>query len=208
MKLPGIGKETGFKFLKMGVETIKTLSEIPVEMLQNLMGKTGSELWRRANAIDESPVIPYHEQISISTEDTFQSDTIDMNRLQAVLVRMTESLAYELRSQNRLTGCVTVKIRYTDFETHTKQKTIFYTNSDHVLIKTVMELFFQLFQRRVLVRMLGVRFTNLISGVYQINLFEDTQEAIRLYQAIDSIKKQFGKNKVVRAKSIALNQPS
>lgn len=202
MKLPGIGKETGFRFLKMGVETIRTLSEIPVEMLQNLLGKTGTELWKRANGIDESPVIPYSEQVSISTESTFQADTIDLDFLEAKLVRMTESIAYQLRSQNRLTGCVALKIRYTDFETHTMQRAIPYTNSDHVLLKTVKELFIKLYSRRVLVRLVGVRFTNLIPGTYQINLFEDTAEMIRLYQAVDSVKKRFGEGLLTRAKAV------
>lgn len=201
MKIPGIGKETGYKLLKMGVETVRTLTEIPIELMRNLLGKNGAELWRRANGIDESPVIPYREQKSISTENTFQSDTTDLNFLHAQLVRMTESIAFELRSQNRLTGCVTLKLRYSDFETHTMQRSIPFTNADHVLLKTVKELFAKLYERRLLVRLLGVRFTHLIPGTYQINLFDDTQENIRLYQAIDSIKKQFGEGKLHRASS-------
>ncbi len=203
MKIPGIGRETGYKLLKMGVETVKTLSEIPVEMMQNLMGKNGSELWRRANGIDESPVIPFREQKSISTEKTFQQDTIDVNFLQSELVRMTEKLAYELRKQNRLTGCVTLKIRYSDYETHDIQRSVPYTNADHLLLKTVKELFIRLYERRVLVRLVGIRFTNLIAGTYQINLFEDTQETIKLYQAIDSVKKRFGEKLLVRAIGIS-----
>ncbi len=203
MKIPGIGKETGYKLLKMGVETVKTLSEIPIEMMQNLMGKNGSELWRRANGIDESPVIPFREQKSISTEKTFQQDTIDVNFLQSELVRMTEKLAYELRKQNRLTGCVTLKIRYSDYETHDIQRSVPYTNADHLLLKTVKELFIRLYERRVLVRLVGIRFTNLIAGTYQINLFEDTQETIKLYQAIDSVKKRFGEKLLVRAIGIS-----
>lgn len=199
MKIPGIGKETGFKLLKMGVETVRTLSEIPIELLQNLLGKNGSELWRRANGIDDSPVIPFHEQKSISTENTFQQDTINLQFLHTELVRMTEKIAFELRSQNRLTGCVTIKLRYSDFDTHTIQKSIPYTNSDHVLIKVAKELFTKLYERRVLIRLLGVRFTNLVTGTYQINLFDDTQENIRLYQAIDSVKKQFGEQQIIRA---------
>lgn len=194
MKIPGIGKETGYKLLKMGVETVKILSEIPVELMQNLMGKNGTELWHRANGIDHSLVIPYREQKSISTEETFQADTTDLVFLHSQLVRMTESIAFELRQQNRLTGCVTLKLRYSDFETHTVQRSIPFTNADHVLLKTVKELFAKLYERRLLVRLLGVRFTHLIPGTYQINLFEDTQENIRLYQAIDSLKKQFGKS--------------
>jgi DNA polymerase-4 len=198
MKIPGVGKETGYKLLKMGIETVQLLSEIPVELLQNLLGKNGTELWRKAQGIDESPVIPYSEQKSISTENTFQSDTIDMGFLQAELIRMTEKLGFQLRQQNRLTGCVTVKLRYSDFETYTKQLTIPYTNSDHVLLKTVREVFNKLYERRLLIRLVGVRLTHLIPGNYQISLFDDTQEMINLYQAIDSIKKTYGERLLIR----------
>jgi len=202
-KIPGIGKETAALLIRMGVEKVKTLSEIPVEMLHNLLGKNGIELWRRANGIDETPVIPYREQKSISTEHTFQSDTIDVEYLQSQLVRMTESIAFQLRQQNRLTGCVTVKIRYSDFDTVTKQCCIPYTAADHVLLKTARELFHKLYERRLLVRLIGVRFTQLVPGRYQINLFEDTQEMIRLYQAIDSVKQQFGEARLMRARAMA-----
>lgn len=198
-KIPGIGQKTALLLIRMGVETVKILSEIPIEMMENLLGKSGIELWRRANGIDETPVIPYHEQKSISTEHTFESDTIDVNFMHAELVRMTESIAFELREQNRLTGCVTVKLRYSNFETFTRQLSIPYSNADHVLLKTARELFNKLYDRRLLVRLLGIRFTNLIPGNYQINLFEDTEEMIKLYQAIDSVKHQYGEDLLVRA---------
>lgn len=199
IKIPGIGKETGYKLLKMGVETVKVLSEIPVEMMENLMGKPGIDLWRKANGIDETPVVPYHEQKSISTESTFQTDTIDTHFLHSQLVRMTEEIAFQLRQQNKLTGCVTVKVRYSNFETFTKQITIPYTNADHILLKTATALFNKLYERRLLVRLLGIRFTHLIPGNYQISLFDDTQEMINLYQAIDSVKKRFGEKTIIRA---------
>jgi DNA polymerase-4 len=199
MKIPGVGKETGYKLMKMGVETVKVLSEIPVELMQNLLGKPGRELWRRANGIDDTPVIPFHEQQSISTEHTFQQDTIDIAFLHAELVRMTEKIAFDLRKQNRLAGCITVKLRYSNFETFTRQQTIPYSNADHVLLKTTRELFDKLYQRRMLVRLVGVRFSQLVPGNYQISLFDDTQEMINLYQAIDSVKKRFGEGMLVRA---------
>ncbi len=199
MKIPGVGKETGYKLLKMGVETVKTLSEIPIILLQNLLGKWGSELWRKANGIDQSPVIPFREQKSISTENTFDADTIDINFIKRELVRMTEKIAFELRAQNKLTGCVTVKLRYSDFQTVTKQSSITYTSADHVLLRTVKELFAKLYERRQLIRLVGVRLTDLIPGNYQINLFDDTQEMIKLYQAIDSVKRQYGENYLIRA---------
>ncbi len=198
MKIPGVGKETGYKLLKMGVETVKVLSEIPMQLLQNMMGKPGIDLWRKANGIDETPVIPYHEQKSISTENTLQQDTIDVELLQSQLVRMTEKIAFELRSQNKLTGCVTVKLRYSNFETYTKQSSIPYTGADHVLLKVVKELFAKLYDKRLLVRLIGVRFTNLVPGNYQVKLYEDTQEMISLFKAIDSVKKQFGEGILVR----------
>src|SRR6478672_1427686 len=117
----------------MGVETVKTLSEIPVDMVHNLFGKDGIDLHRKANGIDESPVIPYKEQKSISTERTFQTDTIDPKFLHRELTRMTEKIAFELRSQNRLTGCITVKIRYSDFLTESKRASVTYTAQDHIL---------------------------------------------------------------------------
>lgn len=199
MKIPGIGKETGYQLLKMGVKTVKTLSEIPVELLQNLLGKNGTELWRRANGIDETPVVPFHEQKSISTEHTFQQDTIDTSFLHSELVRMTEKIAYTLRKQNRLTGCVTVKLRYSNFDTLAKQRTIRYTNADHILLQTAQELLNELYSRRMLVRLIGIRFTNLIPGNYQISLFDDTEENIKLYQAIDSVKRRFGEGLLKRA---------
>ncbi|MDQ3846955.1 MAG: hypothetical protein M3342_23520 [Bacteroidota bacterium] len=98
------------------------------------------------------------------------------------LVRMTQKVSFELRQQNRLTGCITVKLRYANFDTVTKQCAIAYTCSDDVLIPKVKELFTRLYDRRMLIRLVGVRLTNLTAGNYQIHLFEDTQEQIHLYQ--------------------------
>jgi DNA polymerase-4 len=198
-KLPMIGNKTGELLRRMGVETIHILSQIPVEMMTNLLGKNGMELWRRANGIDETPIVPYHEQKSIGTENTFETDTTDTTFLYKELVRMTERTAFELRDTNKLTGCITVKIRYSDFQTVTKQAIIPYTAADHVLLKNAKELFDKLYERRLLIRLIGVRFSHLIPGNYQINLFDDTQELIKLYQAIDSVKHQYGEQYLIRA---------
>jgi len=198
-KLPGIGKEMAYKLVRRGVETIRTLSQIPIEMMETLLGKNGIDLWRKANGLDESPIIPYREQKSISTERTFQTDTINLKFLHAELVRMTESIGYELRKQNKLTGCVTVKLRYSNFDTVVKQKTIDYTGSDLILLQTAQEIFEKLYDRRLLIRLLGIRFTRLVPGNYQIKLYEDTQEMINLYQSIDSIKRRYGEASLIRA---------
>lgn len=198
-KLPMVGAKTGELLRRMGVETVCILSQIPVEMMINLLGKNGIELSRRANGIDETPVVPYHEQKSIGTENTFETDTIDVAFLHRELVRMTERIAFELRENNKLTGCITVKIRYSDFQTLTKQCMIPYAAADHILLQKAKELFDKLYDRRLLIRLIGVRFSHLVPGNYQIHLFEDTQETIKLYQAIDSVKHQYGEQLLIRA---------
>ena len=201
-KLPMVGNQTATLLRQMGVETISILSQIPVEMMINLLGKNGIELWRKANGIDETPIVPYHEQKSIGTENTFETDTINIPFLHKELVKMTERIAFELRCNNKLTGCITIKIRYSDFQTLTMQATIPYTANDHILLQKAKEIFNKLYDRRLLVRLIGIRFTNLVAGSYQINIFEDSQEMIGLYQAIDSVKKQFGEKLLFRAACI------
>lgn len=198
-KLPGIGKETAYKLIRRGVETIRTLSEIPAEMLEAMLGATGIELWRKANGLDDSPVIPWREQKSISMEQTFQTDTTNLTVLHAQLVRMTESVAFELRRQDRLAGCITVKLRYSNFDTVVRQKTIDFTSADHLFLPMAQGLFDKLYDRRLLIRLLGIRLSRLVPGNYQIRLYEDTEESIRLYQSIDSIRRRFGPALVMRA---------
>ncbi|MGE5521445.1 MAG: DNA polymerase IV [Candidatus Dadabacteria bacterium] len=198
-KMPMIGEKMTKTLRGLGVRIIRTLAEMPIEMLENMFGKTGIELWRRANAIDESPIIPFHEQKSISTESTFETDTINTDFLRSELVRMIQKITFELREQNKLAGCVSVKLRYADFETVNKQAIIGYTSADHLLIPKVKELFEKLYDRRQLVRLVGVKLTDLVPGNYQINLFSDKEEMIRLYQALDSVNHKYGGFLVMRA---------
>ncbi|HEU0064565.1 MAG TPA: DNA polymerase IV, partial [Flavisolibacter sp.] len=198
-KMPMVGEKTSTLLRQLGIRIIKTLSEIPIELLTNMFGKNGIELWRRANGIDETPVTPYREQKSISTENTFETDTINIQFLNSELVRMTQKIAFELRKQNKLTGCITVKIRYSNFDTVTKQITIPYTSADHLILPHVKDLFNKLYDRRMLIRLIGVRFSHLIPGNYQINLFQDSNEMIKLYQALDSVNHQYGRFMIMRA---------
>ncbi len=183
----------------MGIATIYTLRNIPAEMLENLMGKNGIEIWKRANGIDSTPVISYSERKSISTEHTFEKDTPDMTQLSRILAVMVEKIAWELRKQEKLTSCVTVKIRYSNFDTHTLQKRIPYTSFDHVLSDISRELFGRLYQRRMLIRLIGVRFSHLVRGVQQLDMFDDTPERVSLYMAMDRIRNRFGRDAVRRA---------
>ena len=122
-----------------------------------------------------------------------------MMQLHATLIGMTENLAFQLRRGDKLTSNVGVKVRYSDFQTYTKQATIPYTSADHLLIPKVTELFKQLYNRRLLIRLIGVKFTGLAGGNYQINLFDDSQEMLNLYHSMDKIRERFGDQSVIRA---------
>jgi len=198
-KIPMVGQKTYHTLRSMGIATIYTLRNIPAEMLETLMGRNGMEIWKRANGIDSTPVMSYSEQKSISTEHTFDKDTTDMIRLNQLLSGMVEKIAYDLRKQEKLTSCVTVKIRYSNFDTHTLQKRIPYTSFDHVLSGVAKELFGRLYQRRMLIRLIGVRFGHLVRGVQQLDMFDDTPEKVNLYLAMDNIRNRFGRDAVRRA---------
>lgn len=205
-KIPMVGDVTFQLLSRIGIRTIQTLSEMPAEVLQQMIGKNGIELWKKANGIDNTPVEPYKERKSISTEQTFTQDTIDIKAMKNILIGMVEKLAFQLRSEQWLTSTVVVKIRYANFDTQTKQCSVPYTSADHTLIKVALELFDKLYDRRMRLRMIGINCNGLVRGTYQINLFEDTLEMIALYQAMDKIKTRFGFNAVGRAGAILKNK--
>lgn len=205
-KIPGVGDKTYRLLRSMGIATIDTLSRIPPEMMLKVLGENGMVLWKKANGIDPTPVIPYSERKSISTETTFDQDTIDIHMINDLLVRMVEKIAFSLRKKQKLTSCVTVKIRYANFDTHTMQTRIPYTSFDHVLIPVTRELFRKVYQRRMLIRLIGVRFSHLITGTQQIDLFDDTPELINLYQAVDRMRLRYGRTAVVRAIGVGVEE--
>lgn len=197
--IPGVGEKTAHLLRSMGVMRIQTMQELPISLMQRLLGEHGPLLWRKANGIDDSPVISWHERKSISTERTFERDTIDVHKLHGMLTAMAESLAFQLRRGQKLTSCVAVKIRYADFETHTRQLRIGYTACDHIILPVIHDLFRALYDRRQRIRLIGVRFSHLVGGGHQMDAFTDTQEAMNLYQAMDKVRKRFGDRTVMRA---------
>jgi DNA polymerase-4 len=198
-KIPMIGRKTAEQLQQVGVVDVKTLSAMPVKILESMFGKTGPMLWQRANGIDHTPVEPYSERKSISTETTFESDTIDVKMLRAKMLKMVEELGFALRKENFLTGCITVKLRYSNFDTQTKQCSFLYTSSDEFLMDKVTDLFDKLYNKRMLVRLIGVRLSDLVRGNYQISLFDDPKRTINLYQAMDKIRAKHGEHILGRA---------
>lgn len=198
-KIPMVGDKTYQLLRSMGIERIHTLQEMPLELMMKVLGENGQMIWKKAQGIDNSPVIAYSERKSISTERTFDKDTIDIYKLKSILVGMTEKLSFQLREEGKLTSCVTVKVRYSDFNTYTQQIKIPYTSLDHSLIEHVKDLFDKLYQKRLLVRLIGVRFSHLVQGTYQLNLFENCEKQLQLYNAMDQLRQRFGKFAVQRA---------
>ncbi len=201
-KIPMVGDKTYQTLRNLGLRQVKNVQEMPVDVMQRVLGANGKVIWKRANGIDHTPVIPFCERKSISTERTFAKDTIDVVKLRGILIAMTENLAYQLRRGEKLTACVSVKIRYSDFNTYSKQLRIPYTSADHILIPKILDMFKTLYNRRLLVRLVGIRFSHLVSGNYQIDLFDDTEETLNLYHAMDTIRKRYGDKSVLRASGL------
>jgi len=201
-KIPAVGAKTYQSLRNLGIVKVNTIQQMPVEIMVSALGVHGRTIWKRANGIDRPPIVPFHERKSISTERTYSKDTIDINKIKSTLIAMTENLAYQLRRADKLTACINVRIRYSDFQTHTKQLKIPYTSADHILIPKILGLFEKLYERRVLIRLVGVRFTDIVSGNYQINMFDDTEQMLNLYNAMDAIRERYGDTSVMRAMSM------
>lgn len=198
-KIPMVGEKTYNSLCDLGIKRIKTVQEMPIDMMTKVFGKHGASIWKKANGIDNTPVIKHHERKSISTERTFEKDTTDIIKLRSIIIAMAENLVFQLRRGNKLASCITFKIRYSDFQTYTKQKSIPYSSSDDAILPIVLELYKSLYQRRLLVRLIGVKFSNLVSGGHQINLFEDNEKMLSLYQAMDKMREKHGDRAVIRA---------
>lgn len=198
-KIPMAGVKTCALLHSMGVDTIGVLRHLPPMAMERVLGKSGVDIWKKANGHDNTPVCPYQERKSISKERTFEQDTIDVTGIRQCMARMVESLGFDLRSQHKLAGCVTVKIRYSNFDTHDMQQRIPYTAFDHLLLQTVNGIFDRLYNRRMMIRLVGVRLSELVSGAPQLALFDDNTELTNLYAAMDKIKTRFGEQILHRA---------
>ena len=198
-KIPMVGNVTYKALCDLGVKRIKTVQEMPMELMHKVLGKNGLMIWKKANGIDNSPVVQYHERKSISTERTFNKDTTDVAKLKSIIIAMAENLAYQLRRGNKLTACVTFKIRYSDFQTYTQQQRIPYSAMDYNIIPVILDLYKKLYNRRLLVRLIGVKFSHLVEGGHQIHLFEDDEKLLHLSQAIDKMRERYGDRAIVAA---------
>ncbi len=200
-KIPGVGGHTYEALKAMGIQTIGDVSLRTKDELEERLGKWGIDLWQKSFGIHNSEVTQYHEAKSISSENTFDENKKDIKFLESELVRLTEKIAYELRQDGKVAGCIAVKIRYPDFETSSRQTTVPFTCADDEIIPVVKELFHKLYKKGEPIRLLGVRLSELTNDAVQTNLFDDVERKKKLYKAIDDVKTRFGKLKLKRSSS-------
>lgn len=200
-EIPGVGGQTEEILQSMGINLIGDIVKTGADVLEERLGKWGADLWQKSQGIHNREVSPYHEAKSVSSETTFSENSTDLIFLKAELVRLTEKICYELRQDEKVAGCVAVKIRYPDFETTSRQTTIPYTSADDEIIPVVKGLFQKLYKKGTPVRLLGVRLSELTNDSIQTNLFNDIERKSGLYKAIDDVKNRFGKVSVKRASS-------
>ncbi len=205
-KMPMVGAKTNEQLKQLGITTIEGLRQIPIQLLQKVFGKSGISLWEKAHGIDTSPVEPYSERKSISSEITFNKDTIDIKMLDEIIAGMVEEVCFQLRKEEKVASCVVIKLRYSNFDTQTIQQKISYTALDHEIISIAKQLFKKLYEKRMLIRLIGVKLTDLCQGNLQINLFDNTTEQISLYQTLDKIKKRFGDTSVMHCPGLLMHQ--
>lgn len=205
-KIPGVGTKTYTLLRNMGVAQIATLQQMEVTAMRQVLGEKGVHIWKKASGIDKSPVVPFEEQKSMSKETTFEQDTIDIQLLRDVLLAMVDELAFELRQNRKLTGCVSVKIRYSNFDTHNRQAKLPFTSSERTIAEKALFLFDRLYSRRMLIRLIGVKITHLVSGSYQTDLFNDTVSELHLSQALDQIRQRYGFQAVMRGSTLKANK--
>ena len=201
-KINGVGKQTEIQLKNLGLYTIEDIANTPIEVLEKNLGKWGESLWRKSQGIGSAVIETDWEQKSMSHENTFDKDTTNVEFLHSELVRLTDKTTYALREDEKLTGCVTVKIRYSDFETTSRQETIDYTSLDDMLMAKAKDLFDKSYQKGRPVRLLGVRFSQLIPFTMQMSLFENSAEKLNLYKAVDDIKDRFGSKSVRKAVTV------
>ncbi len=202
-KINGVGQQTELQLKNWGIRTIAELAATPIELLQKLLGQHGESLWNKAQGIGSATVHTDWEQKSISHENTFSEDQTDLDFLHRQLVRLTEKTAYELRQEEKLTGCITIKIRYSNFDTVSRQETIPYSALDDNLLAHVTKLFDALREKNRPIRLLGVRFSHLIPFTMQMSLFENQPQKLKLYQAMDALKDRYGSSSLTKATNLS-----
>ena len=208
-QLPGVGRKTEQVLAGMGITTIGQLAKTPSTLLRQTFGVVGESLYRRANGIDEGRVEIPTPAISFSREITFDQDTLENSFLETVLHRISEQLGAELRQQERQARCITLKIRYADFKTVTRSRTVRKAvNTDQAIYQIGHQLLERaLAERHELVRLLGLRVSNLTRDEQQLSLLDfEAERQARLNRAIDHVHRKYGSDSLYHGWALSLKE--
>ncbi len=197
--IPGVGEQTLKRMHELGIKSIGDLAAYPVHILELNFGFYGAVLSKKAIGESNAEIHSSYDAKSVSTEHTFFENVNDISFLESTLLNMSEKLGYELRRDAKAAKCIAVKIRYPDFETHTKQISIASTSFDDEIFKAAKQLFHQLYDPKKSIRLLGIRCTEFTAAAVQTNIFENKVQKLNLYSAIDQVKSRFGKHSVGKA---------
>lgn len=194
-KLPGVGPKTEAVLQSMGLRTIGKLAELPASRVRHLLGVGGEMLQRWAKGIDDRKVESPTAAKSISRETTFTKDVSEPYVLKATLRYLSEKVGAELRLQERCARCVTLKLRYSDFETITRRRSLAApSNIDQAFFTAGLELLEKaLSPRHRPVRLLGIGVSDLIYSGGQPDIFEISIRQLRLLNScVDRLRRKYG----------------
>jgi len=205
-RLWGAGQHLQEKLKQMGIKTIGELARFPQALLEEKLGKMGRHFYQLAHGIDERKVEAGQGVKSVSNEHTFERDTDDSREIRKTLLFLSEKVGFRLRDKNLKGKTIQLKLRYSNFSTITRSKTLAeYTDSTKTIFQTIWQLFEHNYQQKRPVRLLGVGVSSFgPSSGRQLSLFEQQQSSVdALDQLQDVLKKRFGKKIIVRAETLA-----
>jgi len=198
----GLGEKSGKTLREMGIATIGDLAKTDIEELVRVFGKHGLYFWQLANGIDERTVEHARGPKSISSEITFEEDTVDASKIESALMMLCEKVSGRLRDENFKCRTITLKIRLAPFQTFTRSVSFGKgTNFADALYKKTKELYNDFKRMNKRVRLLGVKASGIFLADIKDDLFVDPQDDRNreIHIAIDRIKKQFGDGSIYRA---------
>ncbi len=192
--ISGIGKKTAKTLTELGINTIGDLQGVQKEHLKVVFGKHGANLYYQARGMYESSVKMDTERKQISKERTFSADSSDLDFIDRKMYELVQKICFTLRERRKLAGEVTVKLRYSDFDTHTMTKKIFPTNFDDKVFEQAKILFRRLHKRRVRIRLIGVKLGSFSDEQLQLDWLDTggSQKKDEFYDVMDKVRDKFG----------------
>ncbi len=195
--IPGVGAVTLKDLNSKGIYKIGDVTTLPQEYFAAAFGKYGIDLWRKANGEGTEYLTIQRERKSISKETTFDEDVTSNEFLKKTLFELTEKICQKVRNRNWAASTISIKLRYSDFQTLTRSRTIKPTDDDKIVFDTAWQLLDKAHTRRVAVRLVGVGLTNFSESSEQEYLFEDAEiKRKKMFRAVTRIRDKFGYNAI------------